>query len=291
VTIPSITPLPTPVPSTADPANFDTRADAFLGALPGMLTEENAAIAAINLTSDDINTMATDIAAVAAVATASTDLVAFSTSNLDVAAGTLTIHFTAPKTGFAADDQVAVILRSDPSIRMYGNVATFDGSDDMTVAVVSSGVFGSGTFASWVIVSTAFLSAGATAAQMWAQTSDAVAATPKANKDANALVALTFGATVTPNLLNGRRFSLSASSSFTLANPTNCSPGDPIEINVTNTAGAIVLAVGTAWKRQNGLFVMDPANGHTNKITGIVETVDGSGNATAITYSGLRNPS
>lgn len=36
-----ITPLPTP-PSTSDPANFNTRADAFLGALPAFVTEANA---------------------------------------------------------------------------------------------------------------------------------------------------------------------------------------------------------------------------------------------------------
>lgn len=36
-----ITPLPTP-PSTSDPTNFNTRADAFLGALPAFVTEANA---------------------------------------------------------------------------------------------------------------------------------------------------------------------------------------------------------------------------------------------------------
>ena len=41
VTPPAISPLPTP-PSSSDPANFDTRADAFLGALPGLQTEANA---------------------------------------------------------------------------------------------------------------------------------------------------------------------------------------------------------------------------------------------------------
>ena len=41
VTPPVISPLPTP-PSSSDPANFDTRADAFLGALPGLQTEANA---------------------------------------------------------------------------------------------------------------------------------------------------------------------------------------------------------------------------------------------------------
>lgn len=37
----AITPLPTPVPSRADPATFSTRADAFLGALPTFATEAN----------------------------------------------------------------------------------------------------------------------------------------------------------------------------------------------------------------------------------------------------------
>lgn len=37
----AITPLPTP-PTTADPANFDVRADAFLGALPAMVTQINS---------------------------------------------------------------------------------------------------------------------------------------------------------------------------------------------------------------------------------------------------------
>lgn len=37
-----ITPLPTTVPSTADPANFDVRADATLGALPTFIAQTNA---------------------------------------------------------------------------------------------------------------------------------------------------------------------------------------------------------------------------------------------------------
>ena len=43
----AITPLPTP-PSSADPANFDTRADAFLGALPTFATETNAVATELN---------------------------------------------------------------------------------------------------------------------------------------------------------------------------------------------------------------------------------------------------
>ena len=43
-----ITPLPTPVPSRADPANFAARGDAFLGALPTFATEANALAVEVN---------------------------------------------------------------------------------------------------------------------------------------------------------------------------------------------------------------------------------------------------
>jgi hypothetical protein len=43
----AITPLPTP-PSRDDPANFATRADAFLGALPDFATEANALAVDVN---------------------------------------------------------------------------------------------------------------------------------------------------------------------------------------------------------------------------------------------------
>ena len=43
-----ITPLPTPVPSRADPANFAARGDAFLAALPTFATEANALATEVN---------------------------------------------------------------------------------------------------------------------------------------------------------------------------------------------------------------------------------------------------
>lgn len=50
----SITPLPTPVPSRADPTNFANRADAFLGALPTFGAE-------LNTFATDANNLATDM--------------------------------------------------------------------------------------------------------------------------------------------------------------------------------------------------------------------------------------
>lgn len=58
-----ITPLPTPVPSRADPANFAARGDAFLAALPTFAVETEAARV-------EVNTNATSAAASAAAAMA-----------------------------------------------------------------------------------------------------------------------------------------------------------------------------------------------------------------------------
>ena len=56
--IPTITELSTP-PSQADPDNFNTRADTFLGELPTFGTELNASIAEINTTIADVSADAT----------------------------------------------------------------------------------------------------------------------------------------------------------------------------------------------------------------------------------------
>lgn len=70
VTAPTpISALPTP-PSTSDAANFDARADAFLGALPAMTTETNAVATNVFNNATDAATNAANAAASAATATA-----------------------------------------------------------------------------------------------------------------------------------------------------------------------------------------------------------------------------
>jgi len=59
----AITPLPTPVPSTGSPDDFDARADAFLGALPTFVTEANAQAVEVN---DDAVQVAEDAGQTAA---------------------------------------------------------------------------------------------------------------------------------------------------------------------------------------------------------------------------------
>jgi len=65
-----ITPLPTPVPSTTDPANFAARADAFLGALPAFATEANVLGAQATADASTATTKATSATSSEAVAVA-----------------------------------------------------------------------------------------------------------------------------------------------------------------------------------------------------------------------------
>jgi hypothetical protein len=59
VTVP---PIPTPVPQSTDPLNFDARADAMLSALPGVVTAQNAQ-------NDENNTINTNVNALQVTAT------------------------------------------------------------------------------------------------------------------------------------------------------------------------------------------------------------------------------
>lgn len=68
VSPPSVTALPTP-PSTASPTNFDTQADAFLGALPTFQTQNNALAANVFANATDAATSATTAAAQVTLAT------------------------------------------------------------------------------------------------------------------------------------------------------------------------------------------------------------------------------
>lgn len=76
-----ITPLPTPVPSRADPSNFAARGDAFLAALPTFATEAEAARV-------EVNTNATSAAASAAAALASENAATAATGVIAWVSGT-----------------------------------------------------------------------------------------------------------------------------------------------------------------------------------------------------------
>lgn len=68
------------------------------------------------------------------------------------------------------------------------------------------------------------------------------------------VVALTPGATVTPDFSSGNNYSLTLNANTTLANPTNLTAGQSGAIAITqDSSTAYTLAYGSAWKFEGGV--------------------------------------
>lgn len=82
----AITALPTPVPTRVDPANFATRADAFLTALPNFATEANALATDVNAKQvaaalNETNSLASANASAASATSSATSAIAASNAS------------------------------------------------------------------------------------------------------------------------------------------------------------------------------------------------------------------
>lgn len=289
----AITPLPTPVPSSGDPANFDARADAFLGALPVFATEANALAAQLNTRADEVDIAAAEIAAAALVATDAAGLVGRSNSTLVVGAGAKNVTLLVAKPNLAVlNKRVVIVQLSDPTIRMFGTISSVTSSTVFAVTVVSSGSFGSGSFSSWQIIDAAFFGAAATVADLLAGLTDAAAVTPKIIRDAKVWVPLVDGATVAPSGLAGRNFTWTIGGNRALGAITNCSPNDTflLEITQDGTGSRILAWASGVYFRAGGLPVLSTAAGGKDYLQLRVISVDGSGTATRVLVTFIRAP-
>lgn len=271
--------LPTPVPTTADPTNFDTRADALLAAMPDMVDEMNAVADTTYDNAVEAAASASEVAGQAAVAADAAGMVGRSTTTLTVGAGTKAITLTSAKASLmTAGRQVVISLLSDPSIRMIGVIAASPAPTTTTasVTVTSGGVFGSGSYSDWQVMDANFFAPAATASEVWAGTTDAAPMTPKGLMDSLAPQTVAYASTLALDMNAGWYQRCDAvSASFTLGVFTNAKAGQPFVLDLTNSAGSIVLAVNAVWDRADGLLgVLNAANGARNKIVGIIDAVD-----------------
>ncbi|MBO9377920.1 hypothetical protein GG804_14190 [Sphingomonas histidinilytica] len=137
----ALTPLPTP-PSRDDPANFATRGDAFLGALPGMVDEMNGALEYVAGSVQAAQNAA-------AAASASVGTTGTSTTSLTIGTGAKTLTIETGKV-FVAGQWVVITHSANGANQM---VARIDGYNSATgvMAVTVSRATGSGTAASWIV--------------------------------------------------------------------------------------------------------------------------------------------
>jgi hypothetical protein len=124
-------------PSTADPANFDTEADAFLGALPNFQDQLNAVALEVNNTSNLINGY-------------------YATSTTTATPSVTTISFTLQQANksFVVGQPVSVYDISTPDTRyMVGTVYSFVPATGVMQVAVTTAVGTQGS--NWAVASTA----------------------------------------------------------------------------------------------------------------------------------------
>lgn len=285
----TIPPIPTPVPSTDDPGNFDARADATLGALPPAVDGMNAVATNVYANATEVFTKAAEIDAAAMVASDAAGLVGRSNSPLVVGAGTKSVTLLAAKPNLVVlNKRVVIVQISDPSIKMFGTISSVTSSTAFAVTVVSSGAFGSGNYSSWQIIDAAFFGSAATKELIWAALDDTAAITSKSLGEARAPVAVAFSSSVVLPMNAGISFVLGLiTGNFQLANPTGLADVVGQSGSVTlplDATGTGLISYGTYWKPVEGTHIaMAPGANKTSTLYYEVKS------ATRIEYSMGRN--
>lgn len=126
---PTFTPPPTPVPSTADPANFDTRADEMMAWFPTHTEEEEQFV---DWLADLGDTYALSLSGA-------------STTSLTIGTGSKTLT---TQSGLGYRIGVTIYVSDPDGNQMWGPVTAYSGT---TLTFDSIGVQGSGSGTSWTI--------------------------------------------------------------------------------------------------------------------------------------------
>lgn len=143
-----ITALPTP-PSRSDPANFATRADSFLGALPTFQSEANALATEAENNAAAAETAATNAAASAVTAVNAPGTSATSTTSLTIGTGSKSLTIQTGKS-MVVGMTLKIANTSSPTNWMLGDCTAYNtGTGALTVQV--NAISGSGTASTWTV--------------------------------------------------------------------------------------------------------------------------------------------
>lgn len=299
MTIPTIDALPA-VPSRNDqPDAFVANTDAFLGALPTLRSQINAASVAIDAVGSSATTSAatattkageaagsaTTASAAAALATSALTYVATSSTSLSIGTGSKAFTLNEAGRSFAVGDAVVAERRSDPATRMVGTVSSYAGN---VLTLNATSVAGSGgPYTDWLVFAAAFNALpGAAAADVRAGSSSLKALTPGDTYNAFAEVPLTDAATIAVDMSTFINAKVTLGGNRALGNPTNPKVGQTGFIRLIQDAtGSRTLSFGSNWKRQGGAPGLTSAANAIDVLEYQVIT------PTYILYNVLTNPS
>jgi len=233
--------LPTP-PSTSDPTNFDSRADAYVLAQVTFRLQANnlatnvynnaleAEAAATTATTKAAEALASANSAVNAPGTSAT-----STTSLAVGSGSKSLTLAQTSKNFAVGQPVRIARTSDAAATwMQGIITAFtSGTGAMTVEVVAP-FEGTGTHTDWTVSLTGPQAlAAATAAEVRAGDSGTKTVTPEALRLAAAFQTLTDAATINWNADDGFNARVTLGGNRTMGAPTNLQDGLTYTLAIT----------------------------------------------------------
>lgn len=292
-TIPAI---PTPVPTTTDPLNFDERGDATLAALP-------AVVAAMNVSSAATNTNAQEAHADALIAEDAKDLVinqsglmALSTSNMSFTVSTKAVVLigVSADIDFVDGEKAYAKRLSAPDQMMYGEFDNRAGLNIDFIVSSADDINGAGgPFNDWVFMSARFFDPRATKAQALAAASIQAVLVPSLIREVCEPYALGDAATLTGfDGENGLDFTVTITADRTIPALVNTYVGASGLITITNGNGGgwdLAFASGV-FKRRGGPGTLAQTANQKTHMPYQVLAVDGSDIATEIWYDMIGNP-
>lgn len=228
----SITPPPTP-PSRQDPANFDTRADAFFAWFVVFVAQVNAAISA--MTGYVASAAASAASAVLAPGSNGT-----STTSLAIGTGTKTLTIQTGK-NFVVGQSVTIASTAAPATDwMHGQITAYNsGTGALTVWVTLTG--GSGTLAAWTVGLTGPYQPIATKEEIWAGAATGKIVTPLALRQAQVPTDVTAQLGTAGGVLIDMTAGINHSVTLS-SNTTVLSPGSPWPDAIVGRVGRIIIA-------------------------------------------------
>lgn len=235
-------PPPSPARLTDTPANFISKADAFVAWFATLYSE---LVTFVTWCAAQVSAVSANTAAVAASASAaalsataavnSVTLVATSSTSTSLTAAAKSISWAESGRTFVNGARAVMVRQSDPAAWMSGVLSSVDNTAK-TATLTTDTVNGSGgPYTDWILIHEVLFSLrGATTAQTRAGTSSTVAVTPASQLAAAAFQTLTAGTNIAWDIASGANATVTlAGAANNMSAPSNGFDGCTISLELT----------------------------------------------------------